>query len=134
GQRGGRVRPERGRGTVEDGRGALARALGRRRRSIGRTHRVVTGYAASLVLVSIVVFMRWFVIPQLSLAHPYLFFYPAIIAAGWYGGFGPRVVATVLAAVAWTYLSLPPLYSLRIHDIHAATRLPRFLPGSSGLR
>ena len=87
----------------------------------------MTGYAASLVLVSIVVFMRWFVIPQLSLAHPYLFFYPAIIAAGWYGGFGPGVVATVLAAAAVTYLWLPPLYSLRIHDIQDATGLLLFV-------
>ncbi|PYO21630.1 MAG: hypothetical protein DMD85_13575 [Candidatus Rokuibacteriota bacterium] len=87
----------------------------------------MTGYAASLALVSIVVLMRWFVIPQLSLAHPYLFFYPAIIAAGWYGGFGPGVVATVLAAVALTYLWLPPLYSLRIHDIQDATGLLLFV-------
>jgi K+-sensing histidine kinase KdpD len=87
----------------------------------------VTGYAASFALVAALVLLRWFVIPGWSLAHPNLLFYPAVIAAGWYGGFGPGVVATVLAALALTYLWLPPLYSLRIRDIQDATGLLVFV-------
>ena len=87
----------------------------------------MTGYAASFALIAAVVLLRWFVIPDWSLAHPYLLFYPAIIAAGWYGGFGPGVVATVLAALALTYLWLPPLYSLRIREVQDATALLLFV-------
>ena len=71
-------------------------------------------YGVSLVLVAIVVAVRMAVSPAWSQQHPYLLFYPAIIAAGWYGGFGPGMVATVLAALSISYLWLPPLYTLRI--------------------
>ena len=87
----------------------------------------LAGYGVSLGLVAAVVVLRWFVIPGWSLAHPYLLFYPAIIAVGWYGGFGPGVVATLLAALALSYLWLPPLYSLRIRDIQDATSLLIFV-------
>ena len=87
----------------------------------------LAGYGVSLGLVAAIVVLRWFVIPGWSLAHPYLLFYPAIIAVGWYGGFGPGVVATLLAALALSYLWLPPLYSLRIRDIQDATSLLIFV-------
>jgi K+-sensing histidine kinase KdpD len=87
----------------------------------------LAGYGISLALVALVVVLRWFVIPNWSLAHPFLLFYPAIIVAGWYGGFGPGVVATGLAAVALTYLWLPPLYSLRIRDADDVTSLLLFV-------
>jgi K+-sensing histidine kinase KdpD len=83
----------------------------------------LAGYGISLALVALVVVLRWFVIPNWSLAHPFLLFYPAIIVAGWYGGFGPGVVA----AVALTYLWLPPLYSLRIRDADDVTSLLLFV-------
>ena len=88
---------------------------------------LLAGYGISLALVALVVVLRWFVIPNWSLAHPFLLFYPAIIVAGWYGGFGPGVVATGLAAVALTYLWLPPLYSLRIRDADDVTSLLLFV-------
>ena len=87
----------------------------------------LAGYGISLALVALVVVLRWFVIPNWSLAHPFLLFYPAIIVAGWYGGFGPGVVATGLAAVALPYLWLPPLYSLRIRDADDVTSLLLFV-------
>jgi K+-sensing histidine kinase KdpD len=87
----------------------------------------VIGYGTSFALIALVVLMRWLLIPDWGLAHPYLLFYPAIIAAGWYGGFGPGVVATVLAALALAYLWLPPLYSLRIRDVQDATGLLLFV-------
>jgi len=71
-------------------------------------------YGVGVVLVAIVVLVRMAISPGWSLHHPYLLFYPAIIAAGWYGGFGPGLVATVLAALSLSYLWLPPLYALRI--------------------
>jgi len=74
-----------------------------------------------VVLLLAVIALRWFVMPGWSLAHPYLLVYPAIILSGWYGGFGPGVLATLIAAFALAYLWMPPLYSLRIRDIQDAT-------------
>lgn len=39
---------------------------------------------------------------------PYLQFFPAILIAAWYGGFGPGTVATVSAVLAAMYFFLPP--------------------------
>ena len=78
-------------------------------------------YAVSVALLLAVIAVRWLLVPDWSLSHPYLLFYLAIILAGWYGGFGPGVLATLLAAVALTYLWMSPLYSLRINDIRDAT-------------
>jgi two-component system sensor histidine kinase/response regulator len=84
-------------------------------------------YALSVAIVTVVIAIKSFVLPKWSLAHPYLSFYPAIILAGWYGGFGPGVLATLLAAGALTYLWLPPLYSLRIRDVQDASGLMLFV-------
>ena len=66
-------------------------------------------------------------IPDWSLSHPYLVVYPAIVVAGWFGGFGPGVLATLLGAIALTFLWMPPLYSLRIGDIRDATAVLVFV-------
>jgi two-component system sensor histidine kinase/response regulator len=84
-------------------------------------------YGISVVIILVVVVIREFVIPAWSLAHPYVLFYPAIILVGWFGGFGPGVLATILAALSLTYLWLPPLYSLRIQDIQDASGLMLFI-------
>ncbi len=84
-------------------------------------------YALSVAIVGVVIAIKSFVLPGWSLAHPYLSFYPAIILAGWYGGFGPGVLAPLLAAVGLTYLWLPPLYSLRIRDVQDASGLLLFV-------
>jgi K+-sensing histidine kinase KdpD len=84
-------------------------------------------YAIAVAIIVIIVAIRAYVIPGWSLAHPYLLFYPAIILAGWLGGFGPGVLATILAALSLTLLWLPPLYSLRIQRVQDASGLMVFV-------
>lgn len=84
-------------------------------------------YATSVVLIIALVALRWLVLPDWSLAHPYLMFVPAIAIAAWYGGFGPGLLATILGAFVLSYLWLPPLYSLRIRDIQDASSLLVFV-------
>jgi PAS domain S-box-containing protein len=50
------------------------------------------------------VLQRW-----LGANVPYLQFFPAILVAAWYGGFGPGAVATVSSALAAMYFFLPPV-------------------------
>ena len=80
-----------------------------------------------MAIVVIVVGIRAYVIPGWSLSHPYLLFYPAIMLAGWLGGFGPGVLATILAALSLAFLWLPPLYSLRIQRVEDASGLMVFV-------
>jgi len=84
-------------------------------------------YTSAVAIVVIVVGIRAYVIPGWSLSHPYLLFYPAIMLAGWLGGFGPGVLATVLAALSLAFLWLPPLYSLRIQRVEDASGLMVFV-------
>src|SRR5262245_21177524 len=44
-------------------------------------------------------------------ARPYIFFFPAVACAAWFGGMGPGVLATVLASAAARWFFIEPLYS-----------------------
>ena len=84
-------------------------------------------YPIAVAIIAIVVGIRAYVIPGWSLAHPYLLFYPAIMLASWLGGFGPGVLATILAALSLAVLWLPPLYSLRIQRVEDASAMMVFV-------
>ena len=47
--------------------------------------------------------------PLIGGAAPYLLFGPAALAGAWYGGFGPGVLATLLAAIAGVQVQFPSL-------------------------
>jgi len=68
--------------------------------SVSRLHRY--SFAATAVVAAVLV--RVALHPWLGDSTPYLLFFPAIMAASWYGGFGPGLFATAvsaLAAVVW---------------------------------
>jgi PAS domain S-box-containing protein len=54
---------------------------------------------------------------------PFLFFFPAIMAAGWYGGLGPGLLATGLSSSIALYFLLPPLRSFRLSNLSGAVQL-----------
>jgi PAS domain S-box-containing protein len=66
------------------------------------------GYLAALGLVAASLLLRLLLHPWLGLKVPFLQFFPAIMIASWYGGFGPGVLATAVSAVAAMYFFLPP--------------------------
>src|SRR3989442_13604981 len=84
-------------------------------------------YPIAVHVIAMVVGIRAYVIPGWSLPHPYLLFSPAIILAGWFGGFGPGVLVTILAAFSLAVLWLPPLYSLRIQRVEDASAMMVFV-------
>jgi two-component system sensor kinase FixL len=65
-------------------------------------------YLAAVLLIAAAVLLRQFFQPWLGPHAPYLQFFLAILLAAWYGGFGPGVLATMMAALAAMYLYLPP--------------------------
>ena len=68
----------------------------------------VRGYAVAAAVVAASVLFRFSVSPWLGMKVPYLQFFPAILVAGWYGGFGPGAIATALSMLAAMYFFLPP--------------------------
>jgi signal transduction histidine kinase len=53
-------------------------------------------------------------IPPFKTHTPFLFFFPAIMTAGWSGGLGPALVATAVSAVSAHYVILPPAGSFAL--------------------
>jgi PAS domain S-box-containing protein len=67
-----------------------------------------TRYLVACALVGAALLLRYALRPWLGANVPYLQFFPALLLAAWYGGFGPGAAATALAALAAMYLFLPP--------------------------
>ena len=84
-------------------------------------------YVTSAAIIAVIVGIRASVIPGWGLTHPYLLFYPGIIFAGWVGGFGPGLFATILAAFSAAVPWLSPLYGFRIRRIDDPSGLMVFL-------
>src|SRR5215218_4477574 len=57
---------------------------------------------------------------------PFLFFFPAIMAAAWYGGFGPGLLVTGLAAAAANYFFIPPTFSFRVPNLLSVVQIGVF--------
>ncbi|MEH2128797.1 ATP-binding protein [Nostoc sp.] len=55
------------------------------------------------------------------------FFYIAIVASTWYGGFRPGIVTVVLSTLAIDYYLIPPRYQLGINESEDVLRLGIFL-------
>src|SRR3954470_14116986 len=69
--------------------------------------RIGTRYGLAIVSVALVALLRWSLQPALADAAPLILFVLPIVLAGWYGGIGPALLATVLATVAGAYLFIP---------------------------
>ena len=67
-----------------------------------------SGYVIAVAAVAVSVLFRLALAPWLGTTGPYLQFFPAILLAGWYGGFGPGIVATLMSAAASMYFFLLP--------------------------
>ena len=68
----------------------------------------IAGYLVAGASVGGALLLRYALRPWLGANVPYLQFFPAILLAAWYGGFGPGAVATALAALAAMHFFLPP--------------------------
>ena len=82
-------------------------------------------YALAIALVAGSVLLRFALAPWLGLKVPYLHFFPAIMLAAWYGGFGPGAVATLISMLAAMYFFLPP-DGFAVGDRADAVSLPLF--------
>ena len=65
-------------------------------------------YLIAVAAVAAALAFRFALQDTFGLKVPYLQFYPAIIAASWYGGLGPGTLATLLCVAAASHFLLPP--------------------------
>jgi PAS domain S-box-containing protein len=63
-------------------------------------------------------------------ALPFIFFFPAVAMAAWYGRFGPGALTTVLSGGTATWFFIQPLHSLAIDNWGDALALAAFLVSS----
>ena len=70
-------------------------------------------YGVSVLAVILAVALRLPLQGLLGTEAPFLFFFPAIMLAGWYGGLGPGLLATVLSVPATAFL-MEPLHSFQL--------------------
>jgi chemotaxis family two-component system sensor kinase Cph1 len=74
-------------------------------------------YGVAIGSVVISVFLgESLVLQTLGIQFPFLMLYPAVICAAWYGGFGPGLLATVLAALAVAFFRFQPRFSFEIAE------------------
>lgn len=88
----------------------------------GRELRMIRGYGAAVVSVSIALLIsHW---PSLHLeSAPVSLFLCAVILSAWLGGIGPSLLAIILSSLTFYYSFLPPLDSLAAKP----DQIPRFL-------
>jgi PAS domain S-box-containing protein len=83
-------------------------------------------YGVALLALALAVLVRLPLQPLLGDASPFLFFFPAIMAAAWYGGLGPGLLATGLSALTANYFFMPPTFSFRVPHLASAVQIVLF--------
>ena len=87
---------------------------------------VAARYLAAIGCVAASVGLRFLLSDYLGPHVPYLQFFPAILVASWYGGFGPGVLATALSAFAALYWFIGPQGAFTIATVGDALTLTLF--------
>ena len=87
----------------------------------------VLRYGVAILALAFAVLVRLPLQSLLGNTTPFLFFFPAIIAAAWYGGLGPGLLATALSAVAANYLFMPPRFSFGVASLASAVQISLFI-------
>lgn len=88
-------------------------------------------YLVAVSVVVIVTLLREPVSELLGNSAPFTFYYPAVIIAGWFGGFGPGMVATLLSGYCARTWFFPPYGAFALDNWPAVFRLGVFLFGGS---
>jgi K+-sensing histidine kinase KdpD/CheY-like chemotaxis protein len=74
------------------------------------------GYTIAVVVTATAAALQYFLQPQFGGRFPLAAFMPAVVAAAWFGGFGPGLVATIGGALAAAYLFMQPTGRFQVGD------------------
>lgn len=92
----------------------------------GASRPVILRYGFAVLAVLVALLIRWPLEPVLQKNVPFLFFFPAIMAAGWYGRLGPGLFATALSVLAADLLFHEPAGSFAIAEFPDQVQLVLF--------
>jgi signal transduction histidine kinase len=84
-------------------------------------------YALVLVIVAAVTVLRVPLAPLLGNSVPFILYFPAVVIAGWLGGFGPGLAATLLSGYCARTWFFEPVGKFSIPDFPSAFRLGLFV-------
>jgi two-component system sensor kinase FixL len=90
-------------------------------------------YAAALLAVVASLLFRLSFQPWLGVKVPYLQFFPAILFAAWFGGFGPGLLAVGVSAALAILFFIPPVGSPGIADVADVVSLGLFVATGVGI-
>ena len=84
-------------------------------------------YGFALLAVSTATVLKLLLAPLIQEESPFLLFFIALIASAWFGGRGPGLLATGLAAISADYFFMSPFYAFAIDSVGHAVRLGVFV-------
>jgi PAS domain S-box-containing protein len=87
----------------------------------------VVRYIPAWLFVSTATGLKLLAFAELEPSIPFTFFYTAVAASAWWGGFSPGLLATLLASLAARYFFLIPRYSLTVYSSINAARVGLFM-------
>lgn len=92
-----------------------------------RPRSILIRYGIAVLAVGLVLLLKLSVSALARTDFPFTLFLAAILFGSWYGGIGPGLVATALAAILGDFFFLPPIGSVLVGDTHEQLRLMQFL-------
>jgi len=84
-------------------------------------------YGVAVLVTAASLFVRWPLWPVLGDAVPHMTFFPAVVVAAYFGGFGPGLLATALSAIAANYFLTKQLRLFHITSVNDLTAAMLFL-------
>jgi PAS domain S-box-containing protein len=84
-------------------------------------------YVVAILTVAAAIVVRSLLQGWLGYSVPYLQFFPAIMVAAWYGGYGPGLAATALSAVVAFFWFLLPAHAVGLAAVADALSLSLFV-------
>jgi hypothetical protein len=87
----------------------------------------LTGYLLAIAATGGGWLVRAGIDPLLPGSVPFITFFAAVAISGWFGGYGPAVLSTMLSAVIARYFYMEPAYAFLLMDPTQAMRLGTFV-------
>jgi PAS domain S-box-containing protein len=89
-----------------------------------------TRYSVALTIVGLATAARYALSPLLSDAVPFIFYFPAVVACAWFGGFGPGLLSVITSALIAWYVFLPLPYTFAFSSVTEPIQLVVFVATS----
>src|SRR6185369_6162517 len=88
-------------------------------------------YFVAVVVVALVTLLRLPLSPLLGNSAPFTLYFPAVVVAGWFGGFGPGLAATLLSGYCARTWFFAPFGAFELDNWPAVFRFLVFIVGGA---